>query len=111
MRRRLSSRSRGSLLGTVIIGLGALAAWWLYAAPADSLDRAGPVIIAFGVAGIVFVAGIVVGRAAARSGGDAGSGGPGGGGEPRPEAPPPDDVDDVDDEFWRIVNRESMSRQ
>lgn len=106
MSRRIASQTKACLPGALILICGAVLAWWLYSAPARSLTRAGWIFMAAGVAGLVFVVGTVVGRIAPRSG--TGEGGPGGGaGGPRPEEPPPSDIDA---EFWRIVEGESMSR-
>lgn len=105
MPRRIASQSKACLPGALIMTCGAVLAWWLYSAPARSLTRAGWIFMAAGVAGLVFMVGTVVGRIAPR-GGEGGAGG--GDGGPRPDEPPPSDVDA---EFWRIVDGESMSRR
>jgi hypothetical protein len=105
MARPVSERARGSLAGGVILGLGALWAWWLYGAPAGSLQGASRAFLGAGLAGVVFLAGVVVGTFAARRAGTGGHGPGGGDEEPRPEGP----VDDIDAEFWRIVNVQPAS--
>jgi len=103
--RILSDRARAWLAAGMVVLVAAAAGTWTYFVPPDTLARVGRTGSILGVAGLVFIAGVVVGGLVwARTERDQEGPGDGGVDDPPPCEPTPDAIDE---ELRRIIAEET----